>query len=120
MKKTLLAVLCAVAFALTGCTGVSMLNHNSINQTEVVLQKNNYKVVKTVEGTVTSTYVFGIGGYSETSLKDNAVNQMYRNADLKDGQAVININTTVSIYTVLGVYTEKSATAYGTVIQFVD
>ena len=61
-----------------------------------------------------------VSAATRTSLKDNAVNQMYRNADLKDGQAVININTTVSIYTVLGVYTEKSATAYGTVIQFVD
>ena len=50
----------------SGC-GVSsyMTQNQNQNQTNVVLSDNNYKVVKTVEATITNSYVFGIGGLSK-------------------------------------------------------
>lgn len=118
MKKIILIAVCAFALTLTGCAGFSSLNHNAVNQTEVVLQSNNYKVVKHVEGSTTSSYLFGIGGNTRQTMKDNAVSVMFRNADLQNNQAVININYTVATRTILGVYLETKVTAYGTVIEF--
>lgn len=118
MKKVIIAVLCVMSLILTSCTGIGMMNHNAINQTQVVLQSNNYKVVKNVEGVTQSTYFLGIGGNSQQTLKDNAVYKMFKEADLKDGQAIININYTTSNWTFLGIYLVRKVTAYGTVIEF--
>ncbi|MCR5822594.1 MAG: hypothetical protein K6F85_06755 [Bacteroidales bacterium] len=118
MKKIILASICVFSLALSGCAGFSSVNHNAVNQTEVVLQSNNYKVVKHVEGSTTSSYIFGIGGNTKQTMKDNAVSEMFKNADLQNNQAVININYTTASRTILGVYLETKVTAYGTVIEF--
>jgi len=120
VKKILIIVLCAVSITLTGCIGMGSLNHNSVNQTEVVLQKNNFKVVKNVQGSTHSWYLFGIGGNSKQTLRDNAANEMFRAAELKNGQAVVNITYTTSTRVIMGVYIETTVTAYGTVIEFTD
>lgn len=119
MKKTISILLCIVALTLTGCVGYGNLSHNAMNQTEVILQSNNYNVIKNVEGTTRSTYVLGIGGFTQKTMKENAVNEMFKNANLKNGQAIVNISYTTSAKTILGVYMEKRVTAYGTVIEFV-
>lgn len=113
----LLAVLFAIAFF---GVGVGSLKHNSLNQTEVLLQKNNYKVIKKVEGITKSWYVFGLGGASSQTLKENAVNNMFQEANLEDNQALINITYTTSFRIRWFVYTEKNITAYGTVIEFTN
>lgn len=118
MKKLIIAAFCVMTLALTGCMGMGSLNHNTLNQTQVVLQQNNYKVVKTVEGKTHSFYFLGMGGNSQQTMKENAVNNMFKNAELKDGQAIINISTTTAVRTVLGIYMERDVTAYGTVIEF--
>ncbi len=121
MKKHLLViVLFSAALLLTGCTGFASLDHHAVNQTDVVLQKNNFKVVKSVEGHVTASYILGIGGYSNTTLRDNAIHQMFRNAELRDNQAVVNISTTVGTKTILGIYSQRTVTAYGTVVEFTN
>ena len=120
MKKGIIVVLCVVALSLTGCVGLGSFDHNALNQTEVVLQKNNYKVVKNVSGSTYSWYLFGIGGNSSQTLKENAVNEMFKNADLQGSQALINISYTTATRTILGVYIEKRVTAYGTVIEFMN
>ena len=42
----------------------------------------------------------------------------YKNANLKSSQAIINVNYSTSVRTVLGFYTEYTVTAYGTIIEF--
>lgn len=116
MKKLLLIVACVATLGLASCTGVSYLN-NTV-QTDVVLSQNNYRILDKVEGTSESTYVLGFGGCSEKSLKDNAVNDMFQKANLKDGQAIANITYTTSVKTILGIYTEMTVTAHGNIIEF--
>ncbi|MCR4658744.1 MAG: hypothetical protein K5650_00420 [Bacteroidales bacterium] len=118
MKRVFLILACALTLTLTSCAGFSSLNHNAVNQTEVVLQSNNYKIIKNVDGSTTSSYIFGIGGNTKQTMKDNAISAMFRNADLQNNQAVININYTVATRTILGIYLETKVTAYGTVIEF--
>lgn len=120
MKKILMVLVCALSLTLTSCIGFGSLAHESVNKTEVVLQKNNYKIVKNVEGYTRSWYLFGIGGNSSYTLKENAVNEMFKNANLTGSQAIINISTTVSTHTIMGVYTERKVTAFGTVIEFTE
>ena len=70
MKKIILVLLCACALIFSSCAGFSSLNHNAVNQTEVVLSSNNYRIIKNVEGSTYSWYLFGIGGNTNQTLKD--------------------------------------------------
>lgn len=116
----LLISICAIMVVFTGCSGLHSMTYNTMNRTEVVLSQNNFRVVGPVEGTVSSTYVFGIGGASKKTMRDNAVQQMYKNANLKGSQTIINVNYSSTVKTVLGIYVKKEITAYGTIIEFTN
>jgi uncharacterized protein YbjQ (UPF0145 family) len=119
MKKLVLLIsVCAVMFVFTGCAGLHSFSYETLTRTEVVLSENNFRVVGPVEGTVSSTYIFGIGGMSKKTIRDNAVQQMFKNANLKGSQAIINVNISTTDQTVLGVWSKKEVTAYGTIIEY--
>jgi uncharacterized protein YbjQ (UPF0145 family) len=63
-------------------------------------------------------YIFGIGGMSQKSMSNSATSEMYKNANLRGAQAIINSNVNFKCTTVLGVYTKVTATATGTIIEF--
>lgn len=104
--------------AFTGCAGIHSYTYETLTRTEVVLSENNFRVVAPVEGTVHCTYIFGIGGMSKKTIRDNAVQQMFKNANLKGSQAIINVNISSTHQTVLGVWTREEVTAYGTIIEY--
>lgn len=107
-----------LATMLTGCGVSSYLTSNmNLNQTNVVLQENNYHIVKSVEAEVSSTYVFGFGGLSEKALKGNAVAELTEKANLTGSQALINVTLKEDIQTIL-VVTKRTVRAYGVVIEF--
>ena len=82
-----MCVIAVCAAALTSCgLGSNLTSNQNSLQTNVVLNKNNYKVVKTINGEATATYIFGIGGLSAKALRDNATSNMIKNAKL-DGKA---------------------------------
>ncbi len=119
MEKTLLVVAMLLAVAMfSSCTGYSSLNYKTLNETHVVLDKANFEVIGQAEGSWSAEYVLGFGGYKKETLKENAIQQMYKNANLKSSQAIINVNYSTSVRTVLGFYTEYTVTAYGTIIEF--
>ncbi len=119
MKKILLVVAMLLAVAMfSSCTGYNFLNYKTLNETHVVLDKANFVVVGQAEGSWSAEYVLGFGGYKTATLKENAIQQMYKNANLKSSQAIINVNYSTSVRTVLGFYTERTVTAYGTIIEF--
>ena len=120
MRKTLhILTVCCGFLLLTSCFGVSKMD--TTTYTDVVLSKNNYKIIGPVKGYYNTYYIFGLGGLSSNALKDNAANDMFNNAKLKDGQAVININYSSSIaYHFFGVLIEKSVEANGTIIEFTE
>lgn len=117
-----LCVIAVCAAALTSCgLGVNLTSNQNSLQTNVVLSKNNYKVVKTISGEETATYVLGIGGLSGKALKDNATANMIKNASL-DGKAQAIVNTQVSVKTafVTPLYIKRIATAQAQVIEFTE
>lgn len=120
MKKTLLKIFVAVAavFALASCGVSSHLTTNAnLNQTEVVLSQKNFHVVKNVEANTSATYVFGIGGLGKKALKDNAVAELTKKANLTGSQALVNV-TVKSSSKFIFFYTKVTAHAEGTVIEF--
>ena len=119
MKKIrIIMAVIAATLLLTGCGFTSNLtmNHN-VNQTNVVLSSNNFHVVKTVRTEVSSTYWFGIGGLSRRALKENAIAELTRKAELVGHQALINVNVKRSDKIVL-IYRQSTFYAEGTVIEF--
>jgi len=87
------AILIAVLF-LSGC-GVNsgIMNLYSVNgaNTNVILQKNNFKVIENVSGDATDKYWFFIGGFKQT-LVAKAKQNMIEKAKLEGtSKAIINI-----------------------------
>lgn len=117
-----MCVIAVCAAALTSCgLGSNLTSNQNSLQTNVVLNKNNYKVVKTINGEATATYIFGIGGLSVKALRDNATSNMIKNAKL-DGkaQAIVNTQVSVKIAVVTPLYVKKIATAQAQVIEFTE
>ena len=120
MKKILVKVVIAVAavimFASCGVSSHITANAN-LNQTNVVLSQKNFHIVKTVEAEVSATYIFGIGGFSQKALKDNAVAKLTENAGLTGSQALVNITFKSSNKMIL-FYNKVTCYAEATVIEF--
>ncbi len=94
------------------------VNYN-VTQTQVVLDKANFKVVGTVEGVAKTTYFLGISDLSEESLKGNAIADMYKHAKLKGAQTIVNVNFKQS-YTFKFLVQMVEYTASGLIIEFVN
>lgn len=119
MKRIYYLLAAVVSVILTGCGVNSSHYSNSNGNTNVVIQDGQFRYLRKVKGECEQTYIFGIGGLSKNSLANNAIQDMYDNAGLKDGQVIINITTTVSsqVYFPL-IYSKRRAMAYGMVIEF--
>lgn len=98
MKKIYMLLL-LVSAVMTSCASHHGLpkNHNQ-NTTEVVLTKNNFKVVSMVKGEAEATYVLGFGGLSKNGLVSEAKAKMLANAGL-EGTARTVINEVVEVKT---------------------
>lgn len=120
MKKFLIASVACIALLTTSC-GVSReaTDNRNVTQTEVVLAKKNYKIVKMVSGESSQNYWFGIGGMSKKSLGESAMSEMYKNANLTGSQAIINVNVAYKNKIIL-IHNQIKAIATGTVVEFTD
>lgn len=114
----MLVIAAVLMFGLTSC-GVTnhMISNYNVSQTQLVLSKDNFRVIGDVEGRARATYVFGIGGLSRKAVRENAIADMYRNARLTGAQAVNNITTTVKVRSYPFV-TEYEFIASGQIIEF--
>lgn len=120
MKKLLFLSVVCLGLLTTSC-GISRsaTDNKNLSQTEVVLAKKNYKIIKMVEGESKQNYWFGIGGLSKKSLGESAMSEMYKNANLTGSQAIINVNVSYKDKYIL-IHNQAKAIATGTVIEFVD
>ena len=105
---------------LAGC-GVSsgLMNQYSVNgaNSNVVLQKDNFKVLGTVSGEASDSYLFFIGGKTK-NLIAIAKKNMIENAGLVGASKAI-INITLEEHNKFAfVYIKKTITVHGTVIEF--
>ena len=121
MKRLILwAASVLLLLSATGCSLSSYMTQNqNQNQTNVVLSDDNYKIVKTVEATASSSYVFGIGGLSKKALMSNAVSELTKKANLTGSQALVNVTVHIQNKIIL-VWNKKTVVAHGTVIEFTD
>lgn len=102
----------------SGCTGLHTLSQVPVaNSPDVMLNQNNFHVVKHISSELTCTYFLGIGGYSKKALEKNAVADMIRKANLTGAQTIVNIVAKTSRKLIL-VYEEVTMYVQGTVIEF--
>ena len=100
MKAIKLFLGCLVAVLFASCAGINTTPYqNEPVETKVLLSEANYKIVGQAEGEWSATYVFGIGGLSKKSLTNNAISEMYKNANLTGNQQIINVTTTKATIT---------------------
>ena len=121
MKKYLTLIVACMAMLCSSC-GISRqaATNSNVAQTQVVLAKNNYKVIGTVTGESSQDYWFGIGGLSKSSLNQSAMADMYRNADLEGkSRAIINVSVVYKNKYIL-IYSGVKAIATGTLIEFTE
>lgn len=119
MKKLLLVAVVAIAMLFTGCsTHLYHSSNSSIARTDVVLSQNNFKVIGQAEGVATITQVLGIGGCSQKQVRSNAVDEMFKNANLKGAQTIVNINVKQTFSGVPPFFVRTTYSATGTIIEF--
>jgi len=123
IKKQGTSVLFLVAIIfLSGC-GINsgLVNQYSVNgaNTNVILQKKNFKVIGTVSGESSDSYLFFIGGHKQ-NLVAKAKQNMIESAKL-DGTSKALINLTTEEHDVFKfVYIKRIITIHGTVIEFLE
>ncbi len=122
MKKLILMSLITLGIlSTTSCAShrESTRNQNQI-QTSVVLNKKNYRIVKTVTGESSQIYLFGLfGGITTNSLNESAMSDMMKNANLEGSQAIINTNIQYKDQFMV-IFTRRKAIATGTIIEFTE
>lgn len=119
-KKSSIALVIISGLFLSGCginSGLINQFTANVSNTNVVLQKANFKVLGTVTGNANDTYIFGIGG-NKQNLVAQAKQKMLDNAKL-DGTSKAIINVTVEEHCkLILIYWERTISVQGTVIEF--
>lgn len=120
--KLLIGLILIAMILLSGC-GISsgLMNQYSVNgaNSNVVLRKNNFRVVGTVTGESSDSYLFFIGGKTQ-NLIAKAKKNMIENARL-EGTSKAIINVTLEEHNkFVFVYVKRTLTVHGTVIEFTN
>ncbi len=118
MKKVLFV--CAVTLAVLGFTscGVHSATSNNLTETKVVLSSKNFKVVGQAYGEAKATYILGIGGLGKKALRNNAINEMSKNANLTGAQTLTNITTKKSVKIITPFYVQVTYCATANIVEF--
>ena len=111
----------ALALLLVSCGVTRELSHNVNNHTtQVVLAKNNFKVVEHVNGEASNQYFLLIIGGGKRALVEKARAKMLQNANLVgSSRAVIN-ETIESHWIFIGVGIQYTVTVSADVIEFTE
>lgn len=121
MKKSIkLLFVAGLLLALSGCS--THLNTFALvqNSPEVILREDNFRVVGMAEATTSVNRILGIGGISRKAVRENAVAELFKNANLKGSQTIINITERVSLTGVPPFFTRHTITTVGTIVEFTD
>ena len=121
-KLLMLFVLVATLFGVSSCQLHSPVAANLYqNNTNVVLQDNNYKIIQKVRGEAQADYFFYFGGFRKKGLIEEARAEMLESANLVgSSKAVINETVETSLTTIAGIYTNVKVTVSGYVIEFTE
>ena len=118
----MLFVLVATLFGVSSCQLHSPVAANLYqNNTNVVLQDNNYKIIQKVRGEAQANYFFYFGGFRKKGLIEEARAEMLESANLVgSSKAVINETVETSLTTIAGVFSFVKVTVSGYVIEFTE
>ena len=121
-KLLMLFVLVATLFGVSSCQLHSPVAANLYqNNTNVVLQDNNYKIIQKVRGEAQADYFFYFGGFRKKGLIEEARAEMLESANLVgSSKAVINETVETSLTPIAGIYTNVKVTVSGYVIEFTE
>lgn len=96
--------------------------HSGTFQSPSFSVKNNFKLVSSIEGNSSATYIFGIGGNLREGLVSEAKKNMYSKYSIQSNQNITNITTDIKIkYFILPIiYMSQNVIISADVIQFYD
>ena len=119
--KRIITLLLGLSFLFSSCAVHNGLTRNQNNHTtQVVLSKNNYKVIASVKGSAATTYIFGIGGLSKSALIAKARAKMLAESNI-EGSARAIINETVEVkQSIFPIVNKYKVIVSGHVIEFID
>lgn len=119
MKKFFLAI-CAVLFAVLSFTscGITSTLSNNITETKVVLSEKNFKVVGQASGQAKANYVMGIGGLRRKALRENAIDEMSKNAKLSGAQTLTNVTIHSSMKLIGPFFIQVTYSATANIVEF--
>lgn len=104
-------------FLFVGCAGI----HNLQTTPSVSLNQGNFRMIRPVQAEEKAVYVFGIGGMSKDAKQGNAMDKLFKQANLEQNQAIAFINTrkNTHLYFPLGaIVTTVTTVASGWVVEF--
>ena len=122
MKKSLMTALALTSLLTLSSCGISrdLTSNQNQNQTSVVLSQNNFRVVGQASGTVSGTYVLGMGSLRKKALQANAIDEMLKNAKLTGSQAVVNTSVKQTVKMITPFYVKVTMTATANIVEFTD
>jgi hypothetical protein len=116
MKRFIQSVLVLGFIAVfTGCSATGGYIGNG-TQTQVQLNKANFDVIKSVNGSATASYLFGIGFASE-DLFARAKTDMLKKANLHGSQALVNV-TVDTVYSWFVIIRTKTVYMSADIVEF--
>ena len=81
-------ILVATTFSMVGCIST----HNGVFQAPNIQFENpNFTLIKTIDGSASTTYVFGLGAHNKDGLIKEAKEQMYKEHKFLQNQIITNI-----------------------------
>lgn len=117
MKKVFISAAIAAMLCLTGCSNGfyrAYTSNTNLNQTQVVLSQNNFRVVKVVETTV---YFKNTTKFKKDQLEQSAYAALLKEANLQGSQALINV-TLEEVVRNTAFSSKNSVRVTGLVIEF--
>jgi len=92
----ILILTCTLLFSSCGIHSARMTRNLNNHSTQVHLSQNNFKVLKSVKGESSATYIWIYGGFKKDGIVSEARSQMLSQANLVGGaKAIINENIEV-------------------------
>jgi len=106
---------------LSSCASHYINLKNQYNHTtEVVLSRNNFTVIKTVQGEAQASYVFGFGGLKKQAIIGLAREKMLQQADL-EGKSRTVANEIIDVKSsIFPFVTKTKVTISAQVIEFTE
>ncbi|PBQ30558.1 hypothetical protein CNR22_01820 [Sphingobacteriaceae bacterium] len=120
MKKLFVSLALCAIITLSSCgVNYATIGNHNLNNTQVHLSTNNFKVVDKVAGTAYVQYIVFIGGLKKQQLYEKAYSDMLAKANLLNtSKALVNILTEEHYVFITPYYIRRTLTVSANVIEF--